>query len=208
MGCLLIVRWIYECHAKFTMRFNQRDHEFKTRLFLRAFFSGCGAHVTVSVVALPLAMAFAIASGLTPEAGLFTAIIGGFLVSLFSGSRVQVGGPAGAFIVIVYGIVQQHGVSGLLLATLMSVRSCSGSWAFCAWAAWLSLFRCPLSWVYQWYCRAHWLSQLKDLGCPLEDMPADFFPMMSTLWMLCLTQIGRSQITLFLVQPLLSVAAR
>ena len=64
-----------------------------------------GAGVTVGVVALPLAMAFAIASGLKPEAGLFTAIIAGLLISLLGGSRVQIGGPAGAFIVIVYGIV-------------------------------------------------------------------------------------------------------
>jgi len=66
-----------------------------------------GAGLTVAVVALPLAMAFAIASGLKPEAGIFTTIIAGFLVALLGGSRVQIGGPAGAFIVIVYGIVQQ-----------------------------------------------------------------------------------------------------
>ena len=69
------------------------------------FFKDVGAGMTVGVVALPLAMAFAIASGLSPQAGLFTAIIAGFLVSLLGGSRVQIGGPAGAFIVIVYGIV-------------------------------------------------------------------------------------------------------
>ena len=78
------------------------------------------AGLTVGVVALPLAMAFAVASGLKPEAGLFTAIVAGFLVSALGGSRVQIGGPAGAFIVIVYGIVQQHGVGSLLLATAMS----------------------------------------------------------------------------------------
>ena len=66
-----------------------------------------GAGLTVGVVALPLAMAFAIASGLKPEAGLFTAIIAGFLISALGGSRVQIGGPAGAFIVIVYGIVER-----------------------------------------------------------------------------------------------------
>jgi SulP family sulfate permease len=72
-----------------------------------------GAGATVGVVALPLAMAFAIASGLPPQAGLWTAIIGGLLVALLGGSNVQIAGPAGAFIVIVYGIVQQHGVAGL-----------------------------------------------------------------------------------------------
>lgn len=78
------------------------------------------AGITVGVVALPLAMAFAIASGLRPEAGLFTAIIAGFLISACGGSMVQIGGPAGAFIVIVYGIVQQYGVANLLLATMFA----------------------------------------------------------------------------------------
>jgi SulP family sulfate permease len=72
-------------------------------LFTKDIFAG----LTVGVVALPLAMAFAIASGLKPEAGIFTAIIAGSLVSLLGGSRVQIGGPAGAFIVIVYGIVER-----------------------------------------------------------------------------------------------------
>lgn len=84
------------------------------------FISDVGAGLTVSVVALPLAMAFAIASGLKPEAGIFTTIIAGFVVALLGGSRVQIGGPAGAFIVIVYGMVVQYGVGGLVVATLMS----------------------------------------------------------------------------------------
>ena len=79
-----------------------------------------GAGVTVGVVALPLAMAFAIASGLKPEAGLTTAIVAGFLISLLGGSNVQIGGPAGAFIVVVYGIVERHGLGGLLLSTAMA----------------------------------------------------------------------------------------
>lgn len=78
------------------------------------------AGITVGIVALPLAMAFAIASGLKPEAGIFTAIIAGGLTSLLGGSRVQIGGPAGAFIVIVYGIVEHYGLANLLLATAMS----------------------------------------------------------------------------------------
>jgi SulP family sulfate permease len=76
-----------------------------------------GAGVTVGIVALPLAMAFAIASGLKPEAGLWTAIIAGFLISLLGGSSVQIGGPAGAFIVIVYGIVERYGLANLLIST-------------------------------------------------------------------------------------------
>ena len=78
------------------------------------------AGVIVGVVALPLAMAFAIASGVKPEQGLYTAIIAGVAVSLFGGSRVQIAGPTGAFIVILAGVVAQYGVSGLLLATLMA----------------------------------------------------------------------------------------
>lgn len=78
------------------------------------------AGVIVGIVALPLAIAFAIASGVPPQAGLYTAIIAGFLISALGGSRVQIGGPTGAFIVIVYGIVQQHGVDGLIVATMMA----------------------------------------------------------------------------------------
>jgi SulP family sulfate permease len=78
------------------------------------------AGVIVGIVALPLAIAFAIASGLSPEYGLYTAIVAGFLISALGGSRVQIGGPTGAFVVIVYGIVQQHGVAGLTLATMMA----------------------------------------------------------------------------------------
>lgn len=78
------------------------------------------AGVIVGVVALPLAMAFAIASGVKPEQGLYTAIIGGLAVSLFGGSRVQIAGPTGAFIVILAGVTAEHGVEGLLLATLMA----------------------------------------------------------------------------------------
>jgi SulP family sulfate permease len=78
------------------------------------------AGLTVGVVALPLAMAFGIASGVTPQAGIYTAIVGGFLVSALGGSRIQIGGPTGAFIVIVAGIVAQHGLSGLLVVTMMA----------------------------------------------------------------------------------------
>src|SRR5678815_1222900 len=76
------------------------------------------AGITVGIVALPLAMAFAIASGVPPQAGIFTAIIAGFLISLLGGSRVQIGGPTGAYIVIVYGIVLQYGVANLIVCTI------------------------------------------------------------------------------------------
>ena len=78
------------------------------------------AGIIVGVVALPLAIAFAIASGVTPEKGLITAVVAGFIISILGGSRVQIGGPTGAFIVIVYGIVQMYGVSGLIIATFMA----------------------------------------------------------------------------------------
>jgi SulP family sulfate permease len=78
------------------------------------------AGVIVGIVALPLAIAFAIASGVTPDRGLWTAIVAGFLISALGGSRVQIGGPTGAFVVIVYGIVHQYGVDGLIVATLMA----------------------------------------------------------------------------------------
>ena len=78
------------------------------------------AGVIVGIVALPLAIAFGIASGVSPEKGIITAVIAGFVVSLLGGSRVQIGGPTGAFIIIVYGIVQEYGEAGLLVATLMS----------------------------------------------------------------------------------------
>jgi sulfate permease, SulP family len=86
----------------------------------RSFTADLIAGLTVGVVALPLAMAFGIASGVTPQAGIYTAIVGGFLVSLLGGSRIQIGGPTGAFVVIVAGIVAQHGLSGLLMVTMMA----------------------------------------------------------------------------------------
>lgn len=78
------------------------------------------AGLTVAIVALPLSMAIAIGSGLSPDKGLFTAIVGGILISALGGSRFQIGGPAGAFIVLIASIVERHGYDGLVLATLMA----------------------------------------------------------------------------------------
>jgi sulfate permease, SulP family len=78
------------------------------------------AGLIVGIVALPLCIAFAIASGVTPERGLYTAVVAGFIISALGGSRVQIGGPTGAFVVIVYGIVQRHGIDGLMVATMMA----------------------------------------------------------------------------------------
>ncbi len=141
-----------------------------------------GAGLTVGVVALPLAMAFAIASGLTPQAGLWTAIIAGTLIALLGGSSVQIGGPAGAFIVIVYGIIARYGVANLLIATI-----CAGVLLFA-----MGLLRLgrlvryvPVSIVIGFTNGIAVLiavSQLKDwLGLSIEKMPADFFTQLATL---------------------------
>src|SRR4051812_41782874 len=84
------------------------------------FYSDLTAGLTVGIVALPLAMAFGIASGVTPQAGVFTAVIAGFLISALGGSRVQIGGPTGAFVVIVFGIIAQYGLDNLFICTIMA----------------------------------------------------------------------------------------
>lgn len=101
--------------------------EFKPKLYSclknyskTTFMSDLMAGIIVGIVALPLAIAFGIASGVSPEKGIITAIIAGFIISLLGGSKVQIGGPTGAFIVIIYGIIQQYGISGLTVATLMA----------------------------------------------------------------------------------------
>ncbi|MDR7148219.1 SulP family sulfate permease [Hydrogenophaga palleronii] len=135
-----------------------------------------GAGITVGIVALPLAMAFAIASGLKPEAGLWTAIIAGFIISALGGTSMQIGGPAGAFIVIVYGIVERYGVANLLIAT-----ASAGVLLFL-----LGLFRLgtlvryvPVSVVIGFtngIAVLIALSQVRDLfGLQITKMPADFF---------------------------------
>ena len=141
------------------------------------------AGITVGVVALPLAMAFAIASGLKPEAGIFTAIIAGGLISLLGGSRVQIGGPAGAFIVIVYGIVDHYGIANLLLATAMS-----GVFLFL-----MGLFRLgtlirfiPVAVIIGFtngIAVLIGLSQVKEFfGLQIAKMPAEFFQAVHTLY--------------------------
>ena len=86
----------------------------------RQFLADLQAGVVVGVVAIPLALAFAIASGVSPDRGLVTAAVAGFLISFLGGSRVQIGGPTGAFVVIVYGIVQRYGMDGLTICTLLA----------------------------------------------------------------------------------------
>jgi SulP family sulfate permease len=86
----------------------------------KTFLADLVAGITVGVVALPLAMAFGIASGVSPQAGIYTAILGGLVVALLGGSSIQVSGPTGAFVVIVAGIIAAHGLSGLLMVTMMA----------------------------------------------------------------------------------------
>lgn len=100
----------------FVPQFFKDIRNYSKTLFLRDLTAG----IIVGIVALPLAIAFGIASGVSPTEGLITAIVGGFLVSLLGGSKVQIGGPTGAFIVIVFGIIQRHGIDGLALATIMA----------------------------------------------------------------------------------------
>lgn len=141
-----------------------------------------GAGLTVGVVALPLAMAFAIASGLKPETGLWTAIIAGFLIAALGGSSVQIGGPAGAFIVIVFGIVERYGVANLLIAT-----ACSGVILFVlGWLKLGTLVRyVPVTIVIGFTNGIAVLiavSQIKDwLGLTIARMPGDFFSQISTI---------------------------
>jgi SulP family sulfate permease len=164
-------------------RLASRLHPFRPRIIdaLSGYDSGrfaadCAAGVTVGIVALPLAMAFAIASGVKPEQGIFTAIIAGLLISLLGGSSVQIGGPAGAFIVIVYGIVQRYGVANLLIATVLA--------GFLLLAlGWLKLGALvryiPVSIVIGFtngIAVLIALSQAKDLlGLKIDKVPADFF---------------------------------
>ncbi len=141
------------------------------------------AGVTVGVVALPLAMAFAIASGVKPEQGIFTAIIAGFLIATLGGSRVQIGGPAGAFVVLLYAIAERYGIANLLIATLMA-----GVLMFAMGALRLgSLIRfIPVSIVIGFtngIAVIIGLQQVKDfLGLSIEKMPANFFSQIDALW--------------------------
>nr|WP_211163216.1 SulP family inorganic anion transporter [Aromatoleum diolicum] len=140
------------------------------------------AGITVGVLALPLAMAFAIASGMSPTAGIWTAIVAGFLISALGGSKVQIGGPTGAFIPIVYAIVVDYGIQNLLIATMMS-----GVMLFAMGAFRLgNMIRfIPVSVVIGFtngIAVVIFISQIKDfLGLAIEKMPGEFFGKMEAL---------------------------
>jgi SulP family sulfate permease len=147
------------------------------------FAADLSAGITVGVVALPLAMAFGIASGVKPEAGIFTAIVAGFLISALGGSRVQIGGPAGAFVALLYAIVERYGVANLLIATMMA-----GVLMFAMGALRLGqLIRyIPVSIVTGFtngIAVIIAMQQIKDfLGLSIPKMPANLFSQLGTLW--------------------------
>ena len=149
------------------------------KLFAADAFAG----VTVAMVALPLSLAIAIASGADPGVGLVTAIIGGFLISALGGSRVQIGGPTGAFIVVVYGVIAHHGFDGLVLATLMAglILLLSGALRlgnliqFIPEAV-VNGFTIGIALIIA-------TSQLKDLfGLEVDHLPAEFLQKLPALW--------------------------
>jgi len=141
------------------------------------------AGMTVAMVALPLSLAIAIASGAGPEKGLVTAIVAGFLISLLGGSRVQIGGPTGAFIVVVYGIIAEHGYDGLVLATLMAGMIMmiagylrAGNLVAFVPEAVINGFTIGIGVVIA-------TSQIKDLlGLSGAQVPAEFIAKIETLW--------------------------
>ncbi|WP_321449112.1 SulP family inorganic anion transporter [uncultured Cohaesibacter sp.] len=147
------------------------------------FFSDCIAGITVAMVAMPLSLAIAIASGADPAKGLVTAIIGGFFISLLGGSRVQIGGPTGAFIVVVFNVIATHGYDGLVLATFMAgiILVLAGYFrvgrliAFIPEAV-VNGFTIGIGIIIA-------SSQLKDfMGLQLASVPADFLEKIPALW--------------------------
>lgn len=141
------------------------------------------AAVTVAIVALPLSMAIAIASGVGPERGLFAAIVGGFLISALGGSRFQIGGPAGAFIVLVSATVALHGVDGMLIATVMAgvLMAIAGLLRI---GTWVRLIPHPVVVGFTaGIAVTIFASQLRDLfGLRLSGEPAAFLPKLEALW--------------------------
>lgn len=141
------------------------------------------AGITVGVLALPLAIAFAIASGMTPESGIYTAIIAGFIISALGGSRVQIGGPTGAFIVIVYGIVVSYGVANLLICTLMAgfMLLAMGLLRMGTWIRFIPVS--VISGFTKGIAVLILLSQVRDfLGLSTGQLPAEFFAQIAVLW--------------------------
>ncbi len=108
------------------------------------------AGLTVAIVALPLAMALAIASGTKPEKGLVTAVVGGFLASLLRGARFNISGPTGAFVVVVFGVIEKYGYDGLIIATLLAAAMQVAARPFCSCTAWPKRFPCRVTGRRSW----------------------------------------------------------
>lgn len=148
-----------------------------------AILSDAAAGFTVGLIALPLAMAFAIGSGVTPERGLYTAIIAGFLISLLGGSRVQIGGPTGAFVIIVYDIVQRQGYDGLAIATLLAgvMLVLMGLARF---GVFLKFIPYPVTVGFTaGIALVIFSSQIKDFfGLSMAGIPSDFFEKWTAYW--------------------------
>lgn len=171
------------------------------------------AGVTVAMVALPLSLAIAIASGADPAKGIVTAIVAGFLISLLGGSRVQIGGPTGAFIVVVYGVIAHHGYDGLVLATLMAGVILLIAGFFRAGnliqfipEAVVNGFTIGIAVIIA-------VSQLKDLfGLGIENLPADFLHKIPALWdargTLNLAALGIGAVTIALIVLLRKLAPK
>lgn len=141
------------------------------------------AGFTVAMVALPLSIAIAIASGAAPVTGLITAIVGGFLISALGGSRVQIGGPTGAFIVVVYGVIAEHGHDGLVLATLMAGAIMVIAGYFKAGSLVKHIPEAVINGFTIGIAIIIATSQLSDLfGLDVADLPADFLPKTAALW--------------------------
>jgi sulfate permease, SulP family len=146
-------------------------HKYSWDLFKKDLIAG----TTVGVIALPLAMAFSIASGVSPERGIVTAIVAGFLISLLGGSRVQVGGPTGAFVVIIYGIIQRNGYQGLAICTLLAAVMMIVM-GVCRLGSWIKYVPHPLITGFTTGIAVIiFSSQVKDfLGLNMGQVPADF----------------------------------
>nr|WP_217807795.1 SulP family inorganic anion transporter [Oceanibacterium hippocampi] len=141
------------------------------------------AGLTVAIVALPLAMALAIASGTTPDKGLVTAIVAGFLISALGGSRFQIGGPTGAFVVVVFNVIAQHGYDGLLLATLMAGLMLVVA-GFARLGTWIKYIPEPVVTGFTaGIAVIIFSSQIKDLfGLTVGQVPGDFIDKIEVLW--------------------------
>ncbi len=147
------------------------------------FVADLGSGITVALVALPLAMAFAIASGVRPDQGITTAIVGGFLVSLLGGSKVQIAGPAGAFVAMLYTIAEKYGIPNLLIATMMAgvLLFAMGAFRMGTLVRFIPVtivigFTTGIAVIIAF-------SQLRDLlGLHIDKMPSNFFSQVSVLW--------------------------